>query len=267
MSSSSFQIVSDFHLETRASYDWPFRQTAPNLALLGDIGQVVDDGLYAFLEKQLRRYWNVFFVLGNHEPATTSWPAAKQRMCDFADRMERLRAKSTIGRFVLLDRTRHDVDGTLTVLGCTLFSKVTQEQQMDIGNRLVDFRQIRHWTVDDHNIAHAVELEWLNSQVSALTKSEPGRQIVIFTHYSPTVDDRAVDPKHRESPVSSGFATDLRSNECWTNPAVTLWAFGHTHFNCDFTDRLGKRVAANQLGYASAEEKDFDAKKVFFMKR
>jgi hypothetical protein len=29
----------------------------------------------------------------------------------------------------------------------------------------------------------------------------------------------------------SGFATDLRTEECWKNQSVVLWAFGHTHFS------------------------------------
>ncbi|KAK4246123.1 hypothetical protein C7999DRAFT_33520 [Corynascus novoguineensis] len=96
MSPTTFQIVSDLHLETH-SYDYTFKQTAPNLALLGDIGQVADDALFVFLERQLNRYWNVFFLRGNHEPVHGSWPAARQRVRDFNEKMERLRAHSTSG--------------------------------------------------------------------------------------------------------------------------------------------------------------------------
>jgi hypothetical protein len=76
-----------------------------------------------------------------------------------------------------------------------------------------------------------------------------------------------VDEKHRNSMVASGFSTDLSENECWTNPSVVMWAFGHTHFNCDYIDHIGKRVVSNQAGYASVEEKGFNAKKVFFLRR
>ncbi|CAK7213473.1 hypothetical protein SBRCBS47491_001812 [Sporothrix bragantina] len=204
-----FQIVSDLHLETRAGYDFRLPQSAPNLALLGDIGQVADDGLFVFLEKQLRRYWNVFFLLGNHEPAHTSWSAAKARVHQFAERMERLRARSTIGRFLFLDQTRHDLDATTTILGCTLFSAVTVAQQTAVASRLVDFRNIRDWTVADHNAAHASDVQWLNEQVTSISDKEPTRNIVIFTHHCPSVDDRTIAPQNRDSPVSSGFSTDL----------------------------------------------------------
>lgn len=267
MSPSSFQIISDLHLETRLSYDFVLKQTAPNLALLGDIGQVIDDGLFAFLEKQLRRYWNVFFVLGNHEPALTSWPDAKRRVRSFGERMESLRARSTIGRFIFLDQTRYDLDGTLTILGCTLFSRIKPAQRAEVSSRFIDFKQIHQWNAEDHVSAHKSDLKWLNSQVSEISKSEPRRQIVIFTHYSPTLDERAVDKNHQDSLVSSGFSTDLSNDGCWTNRSVVLWAFGHTHFNCDFIDDFRKQVAANQMGYALAQEKTFDAKKVFLIGR
>jgi UDP-2,3-diacylglucosamine pyrophosphatase LpxH len=116
MAPVAFQIISDLHLETHPSYDFPIKQTAPNLALLGDIGHIGHDGLFTFLERQLRRYWNVFFLLGNHEPVLGSWDSAKTRIQSFSQRMENLRSTTTIGRFVFLDQTRYDYE-TITVLG------------------------------------------------------------------------------------------------------------------------------------------------------
>ncbi|KAL1893500.1 hypothetical protein Sste5346_006328 [Sporothrix stenoceras] len=263
-----FQIVSDLHLETRGTYDLKLSQTAPNLALLGDIGHVADDQLFKFIEKQLRRYWNVFFLLGNHEPTHTSWPTANARVHSFAERMERLRARSTIGRFVFLDQARYDMDdGVTTILGCTLFSHVQPEQEVAVASRLVDFRDIQNWTVADHNAAHASDVRWLNAQVAEITRNDPARQIVIFTHHCPTTDVRTVAPQNVDSPVSSGFSTDLKTQQCWTSDNVVMWTFGHTHFNCDFIDDRGKRVVANQAGYALSDKSDFDGKKLFVLER
>ncbi|KAK4031567.1 hypothetical protein C8A01DRAFT_51397 [Parachaetomium inaequale] len=239
MSPTVFQIVSNLHLETQGSYEYNFKQTAPNLALLGDIGQVAHDALFAFLEKQLTRYWN------------------------FAKRIERLQARSTIGRFIFLDQTRYDINTILTVLGCTLFSRVTQDQAAAVAGRLIDFRQILNWTVEDHVDAHLSDLRWLNTQVAQISQTQPQRQIVIFTHHSPTTDERATDIRHKGSPVASGFATNLGLEECWTNPSVVMWAFGHTHFSCNFVDERGKRVVANQRGYAMAPQSAFDSEKTF----
>lgn len=97
--------MSDLHLETHPSYDhFDLQQTAPYLALLGDIGHVGDERLFNFLEKQLERYWVVYFLLGNHEPYFMSLAVAKAKVNAFAEKMKRLNAKSTIGKFVFLDQ-------------------------------------------------------------------------------------------------------------------------------------------------------------------
>lgn len=263
MVSASFQVISDLHLETSPSYDFDIKRTAPNIALLGDIGQVIDDGLFTFLERLLNKYWNVFFLLGNHEPVGTSWETAKARVHAFAEKMENLRGRSTLGRFVFLDRTRFDVTNDLTILGCTLFSDIDSEQAMEVGRRLIDFNHIHGWTVDDHVVAHGGDLGWLNQQVRDIQEREPHRSIAIFTHHSPTVDSRAVDPRHAGSRVSSGFCSDLAGEACWESQSVVFWGFGHTHFNCDFIHQEGKRVAANQKGYLHGLQQSFDAGKVF----
>lgn len=263
MASTSFQILSDLHLETHSSYNFPIKHTAQNLALLGDIGLFAHDGLFQFLQRQLNRYWNVIFILGNHEPHGTSWELAKARVRAFEAKMQTLRRSSTIGNFMFLDQGRWDVNETLTVLGCTLFSNISSSQRVEVEKRLRDFRETRDWTVEDHVAAHRSDLNWLNDQVKAISEAEPQRKIAVFSHYSPTLDGHAVAPEHRDSPVSSAFATDLSQEQCWTNPAVVFWAFGHTHFNCDFTDMHGKRVVANQKGYASALEADCKIDRVY----
>lgn len=264
MASPSFQIISDLHLETQSSYDFSFKQTAPNLALLGDVGQVADTGFFPFLQKQLERgYWNVVLVLGNHEPHGTTWQIAKSRVREFEMRMAKLRQSSTIAKFVFLDQGRWDVNESLTILGCTLFSNILEDQAIEVGKRVKDFRNIRDWTVDMHVAEHRADLQWMNNQVSHISKTEPHRKIAIFIHYSSTLDKRAVEPKHIDSPVSSGFVTDLRQEMCGASDKVVFWAFGHTHHNCDFVSERGMRVIANQRGYASANVANFDPGKVY----
>ena len=265
MAPVSFQIASDLHLETQQKYgQFKLKQRAPYLALLGDIGYVGNDELFSFLELQIKRYWAVFFVLGNHEPYKISVPTAKARMHAFADKMERLRVKSTMGRFILLDQARFDLNDRLTILGCTLFSRVLPDQMKEVASRLSDFKYIQHWTVEDHCKAHISDLAWLNAQVSEISKKEPQRQICIFTHHSPCKDAAASNPVHENSLVTSGFVTDLSKETCWTAPQVKMWAFGHTHYNCAFEDPVTrKQVITNQRGYAMVPQVSFDATRVF----
>jgi len=264
MAPALFQILSDLHLATHPSYHFKLKQSAPYLALLGDIGHVSDDRFFAFLEKQVKRYWAVFFLLGNHEPYHLTLSVAKARIRAFAERMERLRAQSTIGKFIFLDQTRYDLTERITILGCTLFSYVTPEQAKAVASRLVDFKDTLNWSVHDHNLSHQSDLSWLNAEVSKIAREEPQRHIAIFTHHSPCGgDERANDPRHNKNEVTSGFVTDLRNEGCWRNSKVKMWAFGHTHYNCEFEDETGKKILANQKGYYMMPQETFNLKMVY----
>ena len=82
--------MSDLHLKTHLSYSsFTFPQTAPYLALLGDIGHLANNQLFSFLESQLNRYSTVIFLLGNHDPYHLSFRIAKAKICDFKNKMKK----------------------------------------------------------------------------------------------------------------------------------------------------------------------------------
>ena len=271
------QIISDLHLETHPSYeDFDFPVTARHLALLGDNGHICDEAFFKWLESLLARYETVFFLLGNHEPYHMRLSSAKARVRSFASEMESLRVTSSIGQFVFLDQTRYDfhgvANGGVTILGCTLFSRVVPEQAKEVADRFVDFKDIIDWEVEDHNDLHQADVQWLNNEVEKISKEDPDKIIIVFTHYSPSIDNRTKNPRYEKSSVYSGFMTDLSGQTCWKRPTVKLWAFGHTHYNLDFKDEeTGKRVVANQKGYyikltsskKGANGISFDAGKTF----
>lgn len=258
-----FQILSDLHLESPAAYDiFQIIPRAPYLCLLGDIGYVKDDGFYTFLRSQLEAFRAVFLVFGNHEPYHSSWVEAKQKLESFKNEIEASTGQA-LGKFVILDQTRYDISSDITILGCTLFSKIFKEQIENVNFGLNDFYHIDDWTVDDHQKAHMSDLAWLNEQLASISASEPDRTVIVLTHYSPTTNEKTIDPRHATSRISSGFMTDLTSEPCWQNAAVKVWAFGHTHFNCDYEDgEHWKRAISNQRGYYFAQAEGFDIEKV-----
>ena len=261
---AQIQILSDLHLETPSAYDvFDIPPVAPYLALLGDIGNTKDDGFFAFIEAQLAKFQIVFLLLGNHEPYHSSWETARNRVKDFSESLalKQYQDRNQLGDFIFLDQTRYDLNSEVTILGCILYSKVTAAQEERVSFGLNDFYHIEDWTVAQHCVAHESDLRWLNDHVSVISKTEPQRKIVIFTHHCPVAADiRSIDPARPESsPLSSGFSTDLSGELCWMNPQVKVWAFGHTHYNCDFVDeKTGKRVIANQRGYYFAQANSFD---------
>lgn len=270
----NLQLMSDLHLETPRFLpiyeSFTIQSRAPYLALLGDIGLVHDDRLFAFIDAQLQQFKVVFYVLGNHEPYELD-ELQNQQYQDAVTKMEDwqtlLTRTSTLqrGKFVFLNRTRYDIDDRITILGCTLFSRISERQQSTISMFVSDFSHIPGWTAEQHNIAHDRDVVWLNAQVEGITETEPKRQVIILTHYSPTMASEANDEEHLEDPrnVLSAFVTDLSQEVCWKSPIVKVWAFGHTHHNCDYVDvKSGKRVVSNQRGYGREDIFDFDSDKV-----
>ncbi|KAK0707390.1 Metallo-dependent phosphatase-like protein [Lasiosphaeris hirsuta] len=257
MAPFKFQIVSDLHLDNSRLYDTWIKPSAPYLALLGDIGIITPnhrDQLAQFLRmKCLKRFKVVFYVPGNHEAYWTSWESVRTFFANFKREVNERRSRGEeLGEFVLLDQGRYDLDSDdkedkLSVLGCTLFTHVPPAAEAEAQRKLDDFRKTKNWTVACHNAAHAAQLGWLNSQVEELEGT--GRRVAIFTHHSPTVDDRTVPLQYRGTDLNTAYSNDLSREPCWTSEAVRLWAFGHTHHNCDYVDAHGKRVYTNQKGY------------------
>ncbi|KAK6349087.1 hypothetical protein TWF730_009846 [Orbilia blumenaviensis] len=251
------QVVSDLHLESYFEYDlYELDPAAPYLALLGDIGNTRDPGLFNFIKRMLRQFEIVFYVAGNHEPYHGTWDSAHQELTKFADSVNK-EPEFGAGKLIYMNQTRYDVTNDVTILGCVLFSAIDPKRMEDVSFGLNDFYNIQNWTVQDHCSSHESDSAWLNTQVSKIAAEEPTRKIIIFTHYCPTFD--ATNPKYKGSAISSGFTTDMTKEEFWKLENVRVWAFGHTHYNYDVVEEgTGKRVMANQRGYYSSQSAGYD---------
>ncbi|KAL2266318.1 hypothetical protein VTJ83DRAFT_5670 [Remersonia thermophila] len=275
----ALQILSDLHLEAFKEYkEFKIVPKAPNLALLGDIGVLVSehrDDFLAFLKTQLRQFKTVLLVPGNHETYGLSWDETISIFSAFADAV-RTSLGPSLGEFVLLNRAAVRLPpphNDVIVLGCSLFSRVPdadedEEVRTAIAARLNDFRQTRgNWDLDAHTAAHVRDLAWLNEQVTALEQAGDDKtKIAILTHWSPTRDPRSSHPQYEGSVITSAFSTDLSREVCFQSARVKVWAFGHTHYNCDFLVERGGgagplRLVTNQRGYVSRQAEGFDGEK------
>jgi predicted phosphodiesterase len=277
-SSQSFQILSDLHLEVGQQYStFEIPPSAPYLVLAGDIGLLTNYEAYlAFLARQTQRFKKVFLVLGNHEFYGLLFTAGLEQA-------RKLEVEPILqGRMILLHQKRFDVpNSSISILGCTLWSKIPDDAQQVVQMKVADFRKITDWSAASHNDAYDTDLSWLRNQVAELQKASDGslkkkapeRTIVIITHHAPSTQNTA-DPRHDNSPLTSAFSTDLLYGEDWPN--VELWVFGHTHFTTEFK-KDGIKVVSNQRGCVfpkgdSVQEKNekkkkgaFDVRKVVHM--
>ncbi|ESZ96456.1 Ser/Thr protein phosphatase superfamily protein [Sclerotinia borealis F-4128] len=268
---AAFQLLSDLHLEVCSQYlTFEILPSAPYLILAGDIGCLVDyDSYLAFLAKQTAQFEKVFLILGNHEFYHLSFTAALEQA-------RRLEIEAILdGKLVLCHQKRWDIEignSQISILGCTLWSKIIDGARDAVQARVKDFGKINSWSIDDHNAAHASDLEWLSGQVTDIQNQnrsramgEPERKILIITHHAPLIHGTS-NPKNINNPWSSAFATDLLEGSGLNWGDVKVWVFGHTHFTTDF-EKNGTRVLSNQRGYilpGSIENKDDKYKDIVF---
>lgn len=238
------QVLSDLHLEVGrqyASYRSP--ATAPFLLLAGDIGCLKDYSAYKhFLSEQAVRFDRIFLVLGNHEFHGSEYHdaiATAKSLCE---------EPCLEDKVTLLHKHRwDDPESEFTIIGCTLWSRVSEAAAETVRRQVSDFYSISNWTVEMHNQRHQDESSWLSEQVANL--KHLNRRVLVATHHAPLLQHTA-SSRHNDSPIKSCFATDLLGKQSF--PGVKTWVFGHTHYNTDF-EYAGIRLFANQRGYAYPE--------------
>ncbi|KAJ5360687.1 hypothetical protein N7517_009878 [Penicillium concentricum] len=142
--SSSFQILSDLHLEINQQYSFEIPVCSKYLILAGDIGRLEDYNNYRdFLQNQTMKFELVFLGLGNHEFYETTFTSGLEK----AKQLEKEPCMN--GRLVLLHQRRYDIpDSHMTILGCTLWSQIPQESADIVRSKISDFQKIKEWSVE-----------------------------------------------------------------------------------------------------------------------
>ncbi|PLB49253.1 calcineurin-like phosphoesterase [Aspergillus steynii IBT 23096] len=237
------QVLSDLHLEINQQYlSYEIPVCAQHLILAGDIGRLTDSDNYReFLRRQTDRFKVVLLVLGNHEFYNETFAAGLEK----ARQLEQ--EPSLNGKLVVLHQKRYDVPGScVSVLGCTLWSKVPSESREIVRAKIKDFQKITDWTVDDHNAAHDSDLAWLRREIQSIRRENertekwnPKRSILVVTHHAPLLQ-RTSAPKNALNPWRFAFGTDFLSQ---VPDGVKVWVFGHTHHTTEFKEGRVKVVS------------------------
>ncbi len=234
-----FQLVSDVHTEFYKVNSTDFPEIIPYaevLVLAGDIGNL-SHGLrqyIRFINENSKKFKLVIIVMGNHESYNSSIEYAKNQI-----------QKYISTNVFLLDKDRYDIDDNVTVLGCTLWSKILDHQKPFVKNQLGDFMRIEGLNIYKYNELHETDVNWLTSEIEKIKSSEPTRKILVVTHHAPLVTGTSA-PQFDNSKISSAFSSDLIS---LMNSPVNIWVFGHTHYSSKQVLDNGINVISNQMGY------------------
>ncbi|KAB8221441.1 Metallo-dependent phosphatase-like protein [Aspergillus novoparasiticus] len=263
--STSFQILSDLHLEINQQYSsFEIPVCAKYLILAGDIGRLTDyDHYLHFIQKQTSRFELVFLTLGNHEFYSLTFSEGLEK----ARQLEQ--EPSLQGRLVLLHQRGYLIPGSgVRVLGCTLWSRISLESRAIVQAKIKDFQRIKDWTIDDHNKCHEADFDWLMNEIRG-AKKEPetgSRSVLVVTHHAPLRRGTS-SPRHAGNAWGEAFGSEVLSGLDGLD-GVGTWVFGHTHYTTDFWEG-GTRVVSNQRGYvlpwSEMDEGGFDVGKVVYV--
>jgi hypothetical protein len=255
---TSFQILSDLHLDHESQYlTFHIPVSAPFLILAGNIGRLIDYEQYlSFLIRRCNLHEKVFLVLGALEFHGIGWMDGLQ----LAHKMEKDPVMK--GRLEVLYETRSDVPGTnVTLLGCTLWSKIPESDTAAVLRKMPEFNEktgIQNWDIEKHNSEHKRDLWWLvekarNSSPSpaggalapaATAGSKEERQIVMVTAFAPDLRE-CLEPWQVDAPWASAYGTNLLDGPYFGN--IKTWISGTTGRSCDF--KKGETtVVSNQRG-------------------
>ncbi|OAL45840.1 hypothetical protein IQ07DRAFT_591117 [Pyrenochaeta sp. DS3sAY3a] len=258
---TSFQVISDLNLDHESQYlTFHIPVAAPFLILAGNIGRLIDyDQYLSFLIRRCNLHEKVFLVLGPLEFHGLGWMDGLQ----LAHKMEK--DPITKGRLEVLYETRSEVPGTnITLLGCTLWSKIPEADAPAVLKKMPEFDEkdgILNWSIEKHNSEHKRDLKWLldevkNTQPTANPPTggatlpppsaapKPETQLVVVTSFCPDLRE-CLDPWQVDAPWASAFGTNLLDNTQFSN--VKTWISGATSRTHEFK-KGNTTVFSNQRG-------------------
>lgn len=238
------QYASDLHLEFPLNFRYVMsgggiEPQGDVLVLAGDVAAVQDLKRYdAFWDWCAKHFRQTLFVPGNHD-WYGSWlePGAVFKP-----------ARIEIRRNVLCLNNGVERIGNIDFICSTLWSRIDPLNAAAIQRVLLDFKKIRFGkeliTVEEFN--EAFEASW--AFVRRAAEASDAERIVVATHHVPSW--AAVAPQHKDSPLTSGFATEL--GDWIAKSRVSDWIYGHSHASVETV--IGKTaVRSNQLGYISVD--------------
>ncbi len=238
------QFASDLHLELSDNSKYmkniPFEVTGDVLVLAGDTGYLKDRNmpLMYFWKWASENYHEVLLVPGNHE----------------FYRHGDVTAYGDSWKWGILPNVHYHQNQVVRIdnvdfIMSTLWSHIRPQDQGPVSWGMNDFRQImyngRQFTTVDFNVEHEKCLNFIKKSVAEST----AEHIVVVTHHLPSF--KVVAPRHKGSPLTSAFATEL--GDYIADSRIDAWIYGHSHTNIDAV--IGNtRIVCNQMGYVAHGE-------------
>lgn len=248
IANTNMQVVSDIHLETRKGQSKCIAKKIIDvsrcdqdthqvkyLLLAGDIAPAYYPSLYPFLKilVEAQCWQRIFYLPGNHEYYTSRGVHQVE---------EHLHDLENIGVTILM-RQRVELP-EITLLGCTLWSKLQEDYFPEILHGYPDFNNIyintKKITWSQYQELHQRDVTWLQDEI---IRGSP-KPLWVATHHLPSY--RCLNPKFVTSALNSCFANHLDT----PMQNVKTWIFGHSHYPVDMIiDKT--RCISNPYSYSN----------------
>lgn len=230
------QILSDLHLEflSPSQMDRIVHSIEPRgdvLALVGDIGNAMEDHYSYFLAQMATLFPKVFVVAGNHEYYGNDIETTNNTIRTIC---------SMFSNVSFLCSSWEDYGG-FRWIGTTLWSYVKETTKCFTN----DIRYIQNMPLKNYNLRHRDAVEFLTTTLEASLD----QSCIVMTHYLPSMS--LINAKYKtieDEPFNQWFASSLdHLIEGHTNH-LPLWIYGHTH-DASQTRMFQTEMVCNPLGY------------------
>jgi predicted phosphodiesterase len=252
------QIISDIHLELYPHTQIPIftkkilngKGNCQYLALLGDIGNPMNDGYQDFIISLSDHYKKILVIAGNHEYYSGEpMEIINQKIedvCNSRANIEFLNNKTTV------------LPNGQVVIGSTLWSHIPPEHAEEVNRKLNDYHQIHDFSIELNNELHERSVEFIQKELSQINAND---NVVVLTHHSPLLNGTSY-PKYENTPTNHAFSTDLLH---LINHPINVWAFGHTHYQVDMMVN-DVQILSNPIGYDYRNELEQYDQKIDYTK-
>ncbi|MDO8676480.1 MAG: metallophosphoesterase [Candidatus Azambacteria bacterium] len=243
----NIHIASDLHLEFPENKRWleknPLIPSGDILLLAGDIvPDAYKEEANAFYQRVEADFPHIISAMGNHEfyhgEIIQAYPSYENQISPHHIQLN--------NKTVVL--------GGIKFVVSVLWSRVSPQNMRQVEESMNDYHVIsrtddsgrqRILRAADTNRYHDLSVQFIQNEVENFSGT-----IVVLTHHMPSL--RLIAPKYTNSPINSGFATDL-DDLILSHPNIALWVCGHSH---EFADMMigETRVVRNPLGYLQSGE-------------
>lgn len=188
---------------------------------------------------------NVYMIGGNHEAyAFGDYATVKEIVQAYID-------KKGYTNIHFLENERVPLTDKVDLLACTLWTSMGNRNPsilMQVNGMMNDFfvanYKGRPFTTNDAADIHYESKRWLSTQLIDTSKN-----YIVMTHHLPSF--QGIDPHFKGDVMNYGYASDME-DFIYSNPHITHWIHGHTHYNTDYMiDHT--RVVSNQRGYPPSQ--------------